>query len=117
MNSVQLIGKIINVPKLEETKGNKLFSRLDISVKAYGDGYDLFNCTAWGKTAEIIAAHCRKGDNVGIQGSLKNEQYESKGNTIKTNKVLIASVTLLGEKRSSSEPQSKKAVEYDPEFE
>lgn len=116
MNSVQLIGKIINIPKLEETKGNKVYSRLDISVKAYGDGYDLFNCTAWGKTAEIIVEHCRKGDMVGVLGSLKNEQYMSQGNTIKTNKVLIASVTLLGEKRTPSEPTPKKVVEYDPEF-
>ena len=116
MNSVQLIGKIINIPKLEETKGNKVYSRLDISVKAYGDGYDLFNCTAWGKTAEIVVEHCRKGDMVGVQGSLKNEQYMSQGNTIKTNKVLIASVTLLGDKRTPSEPQPKKVVEYDPEF-
>jgi len=39
------------------------------------------NCQAWGKNAENIAAHCRKGSKMMFTGRIKTETWEKEGVT------------------------------------
>lgn len=60
------------------------------------------NCLAFNKTAELIANHCKKGDKIGIRGSLETGSYvNTEGKTIYTTDVIVQEIEFL----TSKQPQ------------
>lgn len=56
------------------------------------------DCSLWGKRAEPVAQHIRKGDRLGVTGELSHREHD--GKTYVTLKV--SDVTLLGEKKADA---------------
>lgn len=59
------------------------------------------DCSLWGKRAEAVAQHIRKGDRLGVSGEIATREHD--GKTYVTLKV--SEVTLLGEKKPGAERQ------------
>lgn len=82
MNKIVLIGNLTRDPELRETNGGVSVCSFSIAVnRSYtgADGErqtDFFNCTAWRGLAENIAKYCKKGNKIGIAGSIENRTYE-----------------------------------------
>lgn len=82
MNKVFLIGNLTRDPELTETASGVSICRFSIAVnRAYTNGNgeretDFFNCTAWRGLAENISRYCKKGNKVGITGSIQVRTYE-----------------------------------------
>lgn len=78
MNSVNLTGRLTSDPdfKVVSDKGLCKFS-IAVNDRFNRDNADFIDCTAWGKTAELIADHFRKGKEIGITGRLKQERWET----------------------------------------
>jgi single-strand DNA-binding protein len=56
------------------------------------------DCSLWGKRAESVAQHIRKGDRLGVTGEIATREHD--GKTYVTLKV--SDVTLLGEKKADA---------------
>lgn len=78
MNNVQLIGRIACPIEVKESNGVK---RLHFSLAVHREGTedktDFIPCTAWRQSAEFIGKYFKKGDFIGITGSIKVNNYET----------------------------------------
>lgn len=65
------------------------------------------NCTAFGRTAEIIKMYVQKGHKLYVEGSIKTEKYTDKNGVERTaTKIMVKQVQLLGGKEGSPNPQN-----------
>ena len=84
MNKVILIGNLTRDPELAETPSGVAVCRFSIAVTrdfANADGNretDFFNITVWRTRAENCGKYLKKGNKVGIVGTLQNRTYEDK---------------------------------------
>jgi single-strand DNA-binding protein len=109
MNTVTLIGRLGKDPALRYTANERAVCEFPLAVdNRYSDDPDWFTIVVWGKTAETVAEHKTKGDQVAIRGHLTPVRWETdNGDKRSTVKVTADDVTFLNRKRSSSEPASE----------
>jgi len=76
MNKIMLIGRITRDLQLKNL-GNTEVCNFALAVKRGGknDETDFFECTGWGKTAELITTYCKKGERIAVEGSLRTNSY------------------------------------------
>ena len=101
MNRVELIGRITADPELRYTnESNKMVTNFDVAVKRkYSTETDFIKCIAWNKTAEIINKYCKKGNQIGIEGSIETNKYEDKeGNKRTQFQVNVENITFIDSK-------------------
>lgn len=76
MNNVSLIGRLGQHPELKVTSGNHQVASFSIAVEnRFKDEPDWVAVEVWGKTAEVVAEHKSKGDQVAITGRLTTSQW------------------------------------------
>lgn len=82
MNNINLIGNLTRDPELTETSSGISICRFSIAVsRSYtsGDGErktDFFDCVAWRGLGDTIAKHFRKGNKIGVVGSVETDNFE-----------------------------------------
>ena len=106
-NKVQLIGNLGQTPEIKTFEnGNKVANFSLATNEYYKDSKgekktktQWHNLVAWGKVAEIIEKHLKKGDEIAIDGKIQYETYETKeGVTMYTTKIQVNEVLMLGSK-------------------
>lgn len=101
MNNVQLIGRFVKDIVIKSVNEKTVVANFTLAVNGYGDKTDFINCVAFNKTAENLAKWTKKGDIIGITGSINTGSYENKkGDKVFTIDVLVNNFTFL--------PNSKK---------
>ena len=98
MNYICLVGRIVNTPSLEKDDKNRYVCNITLAVNRSYRNYegvydtDFIKCRLYGSVAEKTCEYCRKGDLVGVKGSLSslpgdciyvianNVSYLAKGN-------------------------------------
>ena len=84
MNVVCLVGRLTADPELRQTPNGVNVCSFSIAVQSSSknpDGTyrtDFINCVAWRNSAEFIARYFRKGQNIGLNGSIQTRQYQDK---------------------------------------
>ena len=63
-----------------------------VAIHQGRDRAAFINVTAWGKLAEYIGAYYRKGDEIYIEGEIRNSNYRVGDRTIQTNYIQITAV-------------------------
>ena len=119
MNSVNIIGRLTRDPELKFGATGTAYSRFSIAVnrKTDKDKVDFFNCVAFKKTAEIIGEYFRKGNLIGITGSLQTNEYEVNGEKKKNVDIFVENITFLEKKKITEEIENSENVEnIDDEF-
>ncbi len=108
MNQVTLIGRLVKEPELVNAGDKqKLDFTLAVNTKVKGKA-DFIGCTAWGKTAEIMAKYLSKGSQVCVYGEIKNNNYEdSKGVKHYGMKVQVNSIEFVGSKSDVESDESE----------
>ena len=97
MNKVILVGNLTRDPELSETGSGVAMCRFSIAVSrdyANADGNretDFFNITVWRNRAEVCARYLKKGNKVGIVGSIQNRTYDDKDGNKRTVTDIVAS--------------------------
>lgn len=82
MNNTTLVGRIASEPELNElADGTKVVNLLVSVQRSYKNSEgeyetDLIKCTLWNGVTEATKNYCRKGDVVGIKGSVQTNVYE-----------------------------------------
>lgn len=107
MNNISLIGRITNDLELKTTTSDKQFCSFTIAVKRkYGEETDFIPCKAWNKTAENLVNYKKKGEQIGIDGSLNIDNYEDEnGNKRKNIYVLVSNIYYLSNPKQIEEKQ------------
>ena len=114
MNNISLIGRLTKDVELKYTPDGKAVTRCSVAVN---DGYgekqivSFIDIQLWGKTAENVAQYCKKGDRIGITGSIRQDRWEDKEGGKRSRVYINASrVEFLGTKKKED-----KAEEAEPE--
>lgn len=119
MNNLNLIGNLGGDPEIRYMESGLCIAKFSLAFNRLEKGEkttDWFDVTAFGKTAETIANYVKKGSQIGITGSLRQEKWvdrESGGNRSKV-VVICERLTLLGGKQQSE--SSEEEVSADPGF-
>lgn len=107
MNVVVLIGRLTDNPELRHTNSDIAVTRFSIAVdrkvKSGEDRQaDFINIVAWRQTAEFITTYFKKGQRIGIEGSLRMNQYTDKdGNKRTTYEVVVNNAHFVESKRDN----------------
>ncbi|MGL5950055.1 MAG: single-stranded DNA-binding protein [Cetobacterium sp.] len=104
MNLVVLIGRITRDPELKFGQSGKAYCKFSIAVDnpMKKDEADFVNCSAFGKTAELIVEHMRKGSKIGVNGRLSMNRYEKDGEKRTSYEVLVDRIEFLDGKRETT---------------
>lgn len=114
MNVVILIGRLTKDAEIK-TSGDKSFAKFSLAVSRFKkDETDFINCTAFGKTAEILEKYTHKGSKVGIRGRIQTGSYTNReGQKVYTTDVVVDDLELLDSKKDSEQTEK---VQDDGEF-
>ena len=85
MNVVILVGRLTDNPELRHTNSNISVTRFSIAVdrriakSSEERQTDFINIVAWRQTAEFITTYFKKGQRIGIEGSLRMNKFTEIG--------------------------------------
>ena len=117
-NTVILIGNITRNIELRTLPSGKNTCNVTLAVKRnYKNSQNIYesdfiNCKAFGNTAELISKYCKKGDTIGIKGSILTGSYEKDGKKVYTTDVMIQEISFL--KQAKSEETTEEIKQQDP---
>ena len=76
MNNVSIIGRLGQHPELRTTTNDKTVVSFSLAIEnRFKDEPDWVPVEVWGKTAEVVAEHKSKGDQVAIVGRLTTSKW------------------------------------------
>jgi single-strand DNA-binding protein len=113
LNRVQLIGYLGKDPENHLTPTGKNVTKFSLAVSqrwksAEGENKEStewFNVEAWGRLGEVCQQYLHKGSLAFIEGRLKTDKYEDKGETKYFTKVVAQSMQML-DRKQGEEPVS-----------
>jgi len=121
LNRVVLIGRLTKDPELKSVGSGSTLCRFSIANnRSYTTGGDkreevnFFNCTAWGKQAEILSQYARKGKQLAIEGRLQQRSWEGQdGKKQSAVDIVVENFQFLGA-RDDSRSSGPAHSEYAP---
>lgn len=102
MNKVFIHGRCAKDPDVKTTQSGQTFTRLTIAVDRYTKAgeekkADFIGCTAWGKTAQLLAKYFQKGREILAEGRIQTGSYKGQdGKTVYTTDVILDRVEFCG---------------------
>jgi len=106
------VARITKDLELKYTNDNKAILRFSVAQNDYKKDGHFFNCVAFGKTAELIANYCHKGDMIFIQGELWNNNYDKPdGTKVYQDVITVNSIKFIESKKEFSNDSAKKVYE------
>ena len=110
LNRVQLIGRLGKDPESRYTPTGKQVTTFSVAVsnrwKSHGEtkeNTEWINVEAWGRLGEVCQEYLKKGSLVYLEGRLKTDRYEDKGEQKYYTKVVALMMQML-DKKPSDEP-------------
>ena len=102
LNKVQLIGYLGAEPDIRYTQGQEAVARVRIATsetwKKNGEKHERtewHNVVFFGKLAEIVGEHLKKGSLVYVEGHLQTRSWEKDGETRYTTEVIAEAMKML----------------------
>lgn len=116
-NKCIFAGNLTKDPEFSQSKSGTDYCRFSLAVNSGADETLFMNCTAFGKTAEVVRDYLAKGKFTIVEGRLQSRKYEIDGISKVSYELIISSVTLTpnsGESRvEKQEPKTNKEVVSD----
>lgn len=110
INNVVLVGRLTkDVGELRYTSGGMAIGNISIAVnrsvkqnEQWVDEASFFECSIFGKTAENLKQYLTKGQQVAIEGSLKQDRWQKDGQKFSKVTIAVSSIQLLGGKKDNN---------------
>ena len=107
-NFVILTGRLTADPELQTTQSGVSVTRFSIAVqRSYRKGEepetDFITVIAWRQRAEFVAKYFKKGNMIGIEGSIQTRKYQDKDGNNRTAFEVIANEVQFVESKKSSD--------------
>ena len=120
-NLVILTGRLTKEPELKYGASGTAYCKFTLAVNRMkkDDPADFIFCSAFGKTAELIAEYVKKGNNLGVQGRLQQDTYEKDGEKISKTGVTVDKIEFLESNKTestTSEPKKSNKVNPKPDL-
>ena len=119
-NLVILTGRLTKDPELKYGASGTAYCKFTLAVnRMKDDPADFIFCSAFGKTAELIAEYVKKGNNLGVQGRLQQDTYEKDGEKISKTGVTVDKIEFLESNKTestTSEPKKSNKVNPKPDL-
>ena len=120
-NLVILTGRLTKDPELKYGASGTAYCKFTLAVNRMkkDDPADFIFCSAFGKTAELIAEYVNKGNNLGVQGRLQQDTYEKDGEKISKTGVTVDKIEFLENNKTestTSEPKKSNKVNPKPDL-
>ncbi|HEX5810130.1 MAG TPA: single-stranded DNA-binding protein [Anaerolineales bacterium] len=123
LNRVQLIGYLGKDPESKYTPTGKRVAQFSVAISnrwksREGDAKEYtewVNIEAWGRLGEICQEYLKKGSLIFVEGRLKTDRYEEKGENRYFTKVVALSLQFL-DRKPAEEPVlavEEEAVDYE----
>ena len=115
MNKVIIMGNLGQDPDIRFMPSGTAVVNISVATnrswkdKTTGEQQDetsWHRCVAFGKTAEIINDHFKKGRKILIEGRLRYGSYEKDGHTVYTTEIVIDRFEFVEKKSGDSPPHS-----------
>ncbi len=112
MNKLILIGNLGRDPEMSYTPSGQSVTKFSVaSNRKYTTGSgeqreetEWFNCSAWGKLAEVCNQYLTKGQQVYLEGRLKSRSYETQGGETRHSlDVSVSEIQFLGKSNATSD--------------
>jgi len=124
LNRVQLIGRLGKDPESKYTPTGKKVVHFSIAVsqrwKAAGENREStewVNIEAWDRLGEVCQEYLKKGSLVYVEGRLKTDKYEDKGETKYFTKVVAQMVQFLSDNRTDDSMVEQPSLAGEEEIE
>ena len=124
LNRVQLIGRLGKDPESRHTPSGKQVTSFSLAVsqswKSQGEAREStewVNVETWGRLGEICQEYLKKGSLVYLEGRLKTDRYENKGETKYFTKVVGSMMQMLDRKTTDQPGASLEEAPVDYETE
>ncbi len=107
LNKINLVGRVGKEPDVKYFESGSVLVTLTLAVNRAtskkDEPPDWFDLEIWGKTGEIAANYVKKGAQIGVEGSLRLEQWADKTTGAKrsTPRIKVDRLDLLGSKRDN----------------
>ena len=100
-NLVILTGRLTKEPELKYGASGSAYCKFTLAVNRMkkDDPADFIFCSAFGKTAELIAEYVKKGHQLGVQGRLQQDTYEKDGEKISKTGVTVDKIEFMENKK------------------
>jgi single-strand DNA-binding protein len=123
LNRVQLMGRLGKDPEGKFTPTGKKVTHFSVAISnrwksKEGEAKEYtewVNVEAWGRLGEVCQEYLKKGSLIFVEGRLKTDRYEDKGETRFYTKVVALSMQML-DRKPSDEPVltvEEEVVEYE----
>lgn len=111
LNRVQLIGRLGKDPESKFTPTGKKVAHFSVAISNRWKGKEgeakeyteWVNVEAWGRLGEVCQEYLKKGSLIFVEGRLKTDRYEDKGEQRFFTKVVALSMQML-DRKPSEEP-------------
>lgn len=78
LNNVSLVGRLTKDPDVRVLQqSGKVVASFTLAVQRTKDDVDFIPCEAWNKTAESVRDYVTKGSLIGVEGSIKVDNYDT----------------------------------------
>lgn len=123
LNRVQLIGRLGKDPEGKFTPTGKKVTHFSVAISNRwkskdGDAKEYtewVNVEAWGRLGEVCQEYLKKGSLIFLEGRLKTDRFEDKGETRYFTKVVALAMQML-DRKPNDEPVmtvEEEAVDYE----
>lgn len=119
MNNISIVGRITRDLELATTTSGIKTLKFNVAVKSEfkaADGSkltDFFTCVAWRETAETISKYFKKGQAIGIIGTMNSRAYEYKGENRLVWELNVKSFDFVSSNEENAEKKPNKAKNED----
>ena len=121
LNQVVLVGRLARDLEVKKLDSGKEIANITLAVpRAYKNEEgvyetDFIDCTLWNSVAKNTAEYCKKGDVIGVKGTIKTEEYEVDGETKKKTSVQAEKITFLSSKKEKDDNEQEDDLDDDME--
>lgn len=115
INEVVLVGRLTRDTEIRYTQSEKAVGNFTLAInrrfKNQNGEYetDFIDCVVFGKQAETMAQYTKKGDLIGVEGSIQKRTYEDKeGNKRYITEIMVEKIIFLQTNKKSETIQTVK---------
>jgi len=107
-NNLTIIGRLTKEPSLKTVSNTNITSFSIASNRKYNGKEEVtfLDCTAFGKTADILNQYLKKGNQVLLSGRLKQERWDKDGQSFSKLVLIVENFQFIGGK-SESQPKQE----------
>ena len=113
INTVVLVGRLTKDPVQKMTAQGKPVVAFTVACNRDKDNAEYISCRAYGKTAELLTQYCKKGSQIGLNGSVHAYTTDRNGQKEYHQEVLVNSIEFLSPKEETAAQVVEEPVEFE----